>query len=334
MKKKELQNEFHVFFLGILYSVLKQEGWFDFLKTSRTPNDIMDQFHYSEPELINEILDILVSENIIKKTPRNGYEVINIEHEPVIVKPALFSDTYYNLWKTYGEALPNRLRGNFMKYTQGQNSGNWEDALKSPFYNSMREASFAFVNFKKKPFRLLDVGSGIGASTAQLWNHLYQKQIISEETIIYGLEPDEKFLHIAIHKNIEVLHFFNNKINLDELKKMQDFFPHFKQGSALKIPFDDNTFDYVYTSHMLYLTDPRKALAEILRVTKPNGTIFGTQAFLSKPYTHIWSLFMKVIEGANGYFTKKELAQWAKEAGGKDVAFATPVVFKFRKNSN
>jgi len=44
---------------------------------------------------------------------------------------------------------------------------------------------------------------------------------------------------------------------------------------ADKLPFDDNTFDAVVTSHILeHLSNPIKAIFEWLRVIKPNGYIY------------------------------------------------------------
>ncbi|MFE7801538.1 class I SAM-dependent methyltransferase [Nocardia sp. NPDC057440] len=43
---------------------------------------------------------------------------------------------------------------------------------------------------------------------------------------------------------------------------------------AERIPFDDNTFDVVTARHMLYhVPDPRAALAEFRRTTKPGGAV-------------------------------------------------------------
>ena len=46
------------------------------------------------------------------------------------------------------------------------------------------------------------------------------------------------------------------------------------QGSAEKLPFEDDKFDWVYSSHCLeHLDNPEKAVAEMARVLKPAGTL-------------------------------------------------------------
>jgi arsenite methyltransferase len=45
-------------------------------------------------------------------------------------------------------------------------------------------------------------------------------------------------------------------------------------GDAQKLPFDDNSFDIVMTSLMMHhVPDKQKAIAEMLRVLKPSGTL-------------------------------------------------------------
>jgi SAM-dependent methyltransferase len=77
--------------------------------------------------------------------------------------------------------------------------------------------------------------------------------------------------------------FFLNTINIDyadhDVNPMQ-----YKCGEVLKVdiisegddlPFKDNIFDFVLTSHVLeHIWDPIKALNEWIRVIKPNGYIF------------------------------------------------------------
>jgi len=51
----------------------------------------------------------------------------------------------------------------------------------------------------------------------------------------------------------------------------------FKEIDAQAIPFADETFDAVIANHMLYhVPDRPKAIAEIIRVLKPNGRLFAT----------------------------------------------------------
>jgi ubiquinone/menaquinone biosynthesis C-methylase UbiE len=43
-------------------------------------------------------------------------------------------------------------------------------------------------------------------------------------------------------------------------------------GDAMSIPFDDNSFDFVYSYHALeHIPEPKKALSEMARVLRPGG---------------------------------------------------------------
>ena len=54
-------------------------------------------------------------------------------------------------------------------------------------------------------------------------------------------------------------------------------FVEYMEIDAQSIPYDDNSFDIVIANHMLYhVPDIDKALAEIRRVLKPEGTFYAT----------------------------------------------------------
>ena len=145
----------------------------------------------------------------------------------------------------------------------------------------------------------------------------------------------EGFYKVADEHFPEMVKYFTN-ISLEKIQAWKNYFPDFKKGHATELPFEDESVDFVFVSHILYLMNPEKAIAEMMRILKPGGILFGTQAFLSRPYTKIWTLFMKVIDGAYGYFTKKDLKNWAIKNGAEKVKFATPLsVFEIvKKNSN
>jgi ubiquinone/menaquinone biosynthesis C-methylase UbiE len=47
-----------------------------------------------------------------------------------------------------------------------------------------------------------------------------------------------------------------------------------RQADARRLPYDDDTFDVAMTAHLLeHLPDPRVALAEMVRVTRPGGLV-------------------------------------------------------------
>ncbi len=109
------------------------------------------------------------------------------------------------------------------------------------------ELKFLF-DYSKKKEKILDLGCGNGRFSQYLENTCYAGVDFSEELIKQARER------------------FPNK--------------HFQQGDALNLPFADNTFDKVYSIAMIHQIPGKinreKALEEIRRVTKKNGTAFLT----------------------------------------------------------
>jgi demethylmenaquinone methyltransferase/2-methoxy-6-polyprenyl-1,4-benzoquinol methylase len=96
-------------------------------------------------------------------------------------------------------------------------------------------------------------------------------------------QPGEKILDLAAGTGSSTQPFYlagADPIACDFSKGMIEVgrrkFPHltFVQGDALDLPFEDNTFDAVTISFGLRnVQDPKKALAEMYRVTKPGGRL-------------------------------------------------------------
>lgn len=117
----------------------------------------------------------------------------------------------------------------------------------------------------------------------------------------------------------------------------------FAQADAMNLPFDDNTFDTVTISYGLRnVNDPRRALAEMLRVTKPGGRIVIAEfsqppakffAWFYRVYNaHVLPRIAKLISSnADAYEYLNEsiadwpnqptLAMWLRTAGWRDVAW-------------
>ena len=51
--------------------------------------------------------------------------------------------------------------------------------------------------------------------------------------------------------------------------------PHLQQANVTPLPYEDQSFDVVMAAHVLeHLPDPQRAVAEMVRVLKPGGTVF------------------------------------------------------------
>lgn len=117
----------------------------------------------------------------------------------------------------------------------------------------------------------------------------------------------------------------------------------FEQADATALPFDDNAFDAVTISFGLRnVIEPRKALAEMRRVTRPGGRIviceFSTppNALVRGAYNLYLDRVMPLLvrlassnpdayeylnESIKDWPVQPELATWMREAGWANVAY-------------
>lgn len=117
----------------------------------------------------------------------------------------------------------------------------------------------------------------------------------------------------------------------------------FVAGDATNLPFEDNSFDASTISFGLRnVNEPKKALAEMLRVTKPGGRLviaeFSSPTF--KPWRITYTEYLmralppiarKVASNPDAYVylaesirawpNQDELAAWITESGWDDVAY-------------
>jgi SAM-dependent methyltransferase len=112
----------------------------------------------------------------------------------------------------------------------------------------------AFVNFANLPRggRFLDVGSGTGVLAAALLAGVEDAEVI-------GIEPSESYVAYS-------------------QARVRDQRVRFERGDALDIPFADDQFDGTLSLLILQeLTDARKAVNEMRRVTRVGGIAAASQ---------------------------------------------------------
>ena len=112
----------------------------------------------------------------------------------------------------------------------------------------------AFVNFANLPRggRFLDVGSGTGVLAAALLAGVEDAEVI-------GIEPSESYVAYS-------------------QARVRDHRVSFEPGDALDIPFADEQFDGTLSLLILQeLTDARKAISEMRRVTRVGGISAASQ---------------------------------------------------------
>ncbi|RMG31050.1 MAG: class I SAM-dependent methyltransferase [Methanobacteriota archaeon] len=319
-----LRKEIDSFFFGIVLQALDKEGWFDFFREGKTEEQLIDNYGYTDIDFLSHLLDLLIKDNVLVRQEEMIYPK-NIHYE--VISPSIFSDSLTDIWKEHANFLPERLKGKYMEFTSGINLFNWDDALATKMYEQIRRSAFAFSGALRKQGNFLDVGCGNGYGTAAIWNYYYGKGSIEGMKLV-GIDPSETLLEIAKEEFWDFVRKHNPLID-GKIQTME--LPEFIEGSALHIPFEDATFDMVYASQVLHWTDTRKAIEEMLRVTKSGGMVFGTQNFYpnANPYGEV--LFF-VVEGAGGFVTKEQFKEYAYEAGARKVEFATPIsIFKILK---
>ena len=84
--------------------------------------------------------------------------------------------------------------------------------------------------------------------------------------------------------------------------------PYIKQGFSEEIPFEDHSFDVVYSSHVLeHVNDEKKTLQEIKRVMKNDGILIigmptATMAFINLISSLTFTTHIKIYETIRGMF--------------------------------
>ncbi|MFX1534600.1 MAG: class I SAM-dependent methyltransferase [Promethearchaeota archaeon] len=329
-KFTRLNKEYDNFFRGNIIKALNDEGLFEFLDTPQSIDKIASHFQYTDKAFLKEVLEILAKDKTIlaNGTKYQTIRPLNEDWNPL----SFFDENTQDLWISYAQALPQRLKGKYVKLTEGANLFRWDVALLMELYENIRKIVFSFSGALNKPGKFLDVRFGTGYGTAVIWTNYMKKNHFYEGTKmkIYGIEPNETFIAIAKAEFPQMVTKYSGE-SLDKINSLKKFFPAFQLGSAEDIPYADNMFDYVYASQVLLWTDVEQSLKELLRVTKPGGIVFGAETMypIGNPFNH---LHYKVVKGATGIFHKHEFAKWAEAAGASNVEFSTPItVYKITK---
>lgn len=113
--------------------------------------------------------------------------------------------------------------------------------------------------------KVLDVGSGVGGASRYLASE-YGCQVT-------GLDLTDEYCRVA--------QSLADRLSLASRVT-------YRQGSALDMPFDDNSFDVVWTQHAtMNIADKTRLYAEIVRVLRPNG-YFAMYDVLAGPVSPLY----------------------------------------------
>lgn len=187
------------------------------------------------------------------------------------------------------------------RYTHGHE----RSALASHSARTAANSAAYLLPHLKAGMRILDIGCGPGTITLDL------AAIVAPGTVI-GLENVEAPLLAA----------------RAEAAARSDTSTVFQLGDALKLPFDDASFDVVHAHQVLqHLTDPVTALREMYRVCKPGGWIAARDAdyaamswYPELPGLERWRQTYRAAARANGAEPDagRHLRAWARMAGIRD----------------
>lgn len=137
---------------------------------------------------------------------------------------------------------------------------NLKDKERWPNYYERRCLEFlTFFEFlpKKKYVKILELGCGIGYYSAFLSK-------IADQVIATDLEVTDITTHSP---GLQITRDFLAELDIHNVNVMH--------ASAENLPFEDNSFDMVFSSHVLeHVPDVKKGVSEINRVLKPGGINF------------------------------------------------------------
>jgi demethylmenaquinone methyltransferase/2-methoxy-6-polyprenyl-1,4-benzoquinol methylase len=146
-----------------------------------------------------------------------------------------------------------------------------------------------------RPLRALDAGAGTGQLALAL------ARASSTPVTIEAVDISEQMLQRADNR-MSMLQRADNRMSRAGL----DF--AVRQADARQLPYDDNTFDVAMTAHLLeHMPNPRLAIAEMVRVTRPGGLVVAclTRRSALGLYIHLkWRTHMVTPALAKAWFAE------------------------------
>ncbi len=313
---------------------LDDDGLFEYLKEPRTYGHILAEKGYVDSDYTRGMLDILVSDRkpmILKDG--NFYRRTDLpmpKLEDLVGSTPRRIRVFLLMAEGMSRGIPQRLRNEPVELLESfeedgrQLLTKLDTLLGNRIYSAMRSAVFAMLTREDRAIlhggTLLEVGCGSGRETAEIWLKARGKTHITGIDVVPGVVKlaDQNFEMFL--KEIDPNHPAVNGTR-----------PVFKTGNATQLPFEDGSFDGTLCLWMLHWTsDPRQAISELVRVTRPGGVIFGAQTMkpLANPY---FDLVFRTSENVHGFFWKEDFMRWFGEHG-LVPEMATPTgLFRVRK---
>ncbi|MBN1511760.1 MAG: class I SAM-dependent methyltransferase [Phycisphaerae bacterium] len=149
------------------------------------------------------------------------------------------------------------------------------------------------------PARVLDVGSGSGDTLLELAEHLPDAELV-------GVDLCQTLLDISRRKASE---------------RGLDGRVRFEEASATALPYDDVSFDVVFSQDTLHMVDdPVRMLNECARVLKPGG--------VARIRVIRRSWLLSCVEGIfRSGFTRHEIAEMLAQTSFEQVAIRSGLLY-------
>lgn len=158
------------------------------------------------------------------------------------------------------------------------------DCISFGMHRFWKRKACALLNLKQGD-AVLDVASGTGDLLG------YLSPLVGKNGRVTGLDFSAEMLAVAEKR-------FQQLENVDYI-----------QGDALKLPFEDNTFDGAIISFGLRnVTDIPKAIAEMRRVVKPNGWVVNLDSNPEPSIPFFWFYFSLIMPVVGKVFSMDQSA--------------------------
>jgi ubiquinone/menaquinone biosynthesis C-methylase UbiE len=157
---------------------------------------------------------------------------------------------------------------------------------------------------------LLDVGCGPATDTVAL------AELVGPEGQVYGIDRDPEMIEAAVDK-----------------ARQHETVSHF-EGRAEELPFEGDYFDAVRSERLIqHVDEPKKATAEMVRVTKPGGKVvlfdtdWGTLVISPGDFEVITNLMTQSVRRINNGLAGRSLYHLMSSAGVTDLTFEVVPVY-------
>jgi ubiquinone/menaquinone biosynthesis C-methylase UbiE len=154
-----------------------------------------------------------------------------------------------------------------------------------------------------------------------------------------GTGADVRSLAERVGPSGRVVGIDNSQVLVDEARAQSDGLAlpiEYQVGDAHQLPFPDATFDVVRCERvMMHLADPRRALGELVRVTRPGGRILvadpdhGMWALDGSPPGLVRSLLTWWFDIIANPWVARQMPAWCLAAGLVDLDVSVlPIVLR------